>query len=346
MSSQMQIPTGKVLLNRMINSQGQPVDGKETLAGAQYTTYAQVSASPQWTPMLLETGIKPVDLLAPLPYGGVVSLSGGYGVGKMVLMEEIAYNLATRHNTYLIAVTMHETSFESSYMSEAIIETKQQARSVVIFEKQTEDANIHRQMVQTALTIAEQFRQTGNDVLLVFDEPIAHVLPAAEAKEIHQFAHAHNITTLLIHGVQDTTQEVDGQIVLNQELAQRHRYPAVDRQRSQSTLLLNTVTSEEHQQIARQVRELLQQSSIPAAHTGTEQQRVKRAHYLDNFLTQPFFVTEEFTGQPGEYLTVAETLQGCRGILAGTYDNLSEDAFLFIGTIDQAVAKHRASHKE
>jgi F-type H+-transporting ATPase subunit beta len=109
-------------------------------------------------------------------------------------------------------------------------------------------------------------------------------------------------------------------------------------------LLESAAVSEEHRQVARQVRELLQRYASSPDTSAEDQQMVKRARRVQLFLTQPFFVAEAFTDIPGEFVPLAETLKGCKALLEGRYDDVPEQAFYFVGTIEQALAKAKVQN--
>ena len=145
---------------------------------------------------------------------------------------------------------------------------------------------------------------------------------------------------------------LDSMIVLSRAMAAEGMYPAIDPLASSSILLDPTVVGDEHYQLAERVRETIArykdlQDIISLL--GIEELRaedrliVTRARRLQRFLTQPFSVTEAFTGIPGRSVPLAETLKGCRAILDGKYDDLAESDFYMVGTVEEARKKHTAS---
>jgi F-type H+-transporting ATPase subunit beta len=123
-------------------------------------------------------------------------------------------------------------------------------------------------------------------------------------------------------------------------------WPAVDPLASTSRLLAPAIVGQEHWEVAQRVRELLQRAgALESAHPGgvglsDEQQRdLARARRVQRFFSQPFFVAEPFTGHSGRSVSRTETVRACRAILEGAYDVLPEEAFLFVGGIEEAVGK-------
>jgi len=147
-----------------------------------------------------------------------------------------------------------------------------------------------------------------------------------------------------------TFAHLDATTVLSRAIASQGIYPAVDPLDSTSRILSPEILGEEHYQIAREVQRILQRYNelmdIIAIMgmdelSDEDKQLVGRARKIQRFLSQPFFVSEKFTGIPGTYVPLSETLRGFREIIEGRHDNLPESAFLFVGTIDQAVEKAR-----
>ena len=148
---------------------------------------------------------------------------------------------------------------------------------------------------------------------------------------------------------------LDATTVLDRRIVERGIYPAVDPLASTSRILDPTVVGEEHYQVARQVQEILQRYkdlqdiiAILGIEELSEEDRliVDRARRIERFLSQPFFVTEVFTGQPGRYVPLRETVRGFREIVEGKHDDLPEQACYMVGGIEEAVAKAERMAKE
>ena len=141
---------------------------------------------------------------------------------------------------------------------------------------------------------------------------------------------------------------LDATTVLNRAIAEKGIYPAVDPLDSTSTALEPSVVGEEHYQVATRVQEILQEYkdlqdiiAILGVDELTDEQKlvVGRARRIERFLSQPFHVAEAFTGTPGAYVTLRDTVRGFKEIIEGKHDDLPEGAFLLVGTIEDAVAK-------
>jgi F-type H+-transporting ATPase subunit beta len=145
-----------------------------------------------------------------------------------------------------------------------------------------------------------------------------------------------------------TFAHLDATTVLSRNLAAKGIYPAVDPLDSTSTMLQPGIVSEEHYEIAETVKETLQRYkelqdiiAILGIDELSEEDRltVARARKVERFLSQPFFVAEIFTGSPGKYVSLEETIKGFSMVLNGELDDLPEQAFYLVGNIDEAIAK-------
>jgi F-type H+-transporting ATPase subunit beta len=145
-----------------------------------------------------------------------------------------------------------------------------------------------------------------------------------------------------------TFAHLDATTVLSRNLAAKGIYPAVDPLDSTSTMLQPWILGDDHYNTAQGVKQTLQRYkelqdiiAILGLDELSEEDRltVARARKVERFLSQPFFVAEVFTGSPGKYVTLAESIQGFKMILGGEVDDLPEQAFYLVGNIDEAVEK-------
>ena len=152
-------------------------------------------------------------------------------------------------------------------------------------------------------------------------------------------------------GVVTAFAHLDGRIVLERSLADQGYYPAVDPLASSSRILDPRVVGEEHYQVAQRVQEVLQRyrdlreiiailgmDELP----DEDKLLVQRARKIQLFLTQPFHVGEGFTGIPGEFVKIEDTVRGFKGLVEGEYDDVPEQAFYMVGTIEKALEKAKA----
>jgi F-type H+-transporting ATPase subunit beta len=145
-----------------------------------------------------------------------------------------------------------------------------------------------------------------------------------------------------------TFSHLDATVVLSRDIAAKGIYPAIDPLDSTSRQLDPLVIGQEHYDVARGVQTILQRykelKDIIAILgmdelSEEDKQAVSRARKIERFMSQPFFVAEVFTGSPGKYVSLKDTIAGFKGILSGEYDHLPEQAFYMVGSIDEAVEK-------
>ena len=145
-----------------------------------------------------------------------------------------------------------------------------------------------------------------------------------------------------------TFSHLDATVVLSRDIAAKGIYPAIDPLDSTSRQLDPLVIGQEHYDVARGVQTILQRykelKDIIAILgmdelSEEDKQAVSRARKIERFMSQPFFVAEVFTGSPGKYVSLKDTIAGFKGILSGEYDHLPEQAFYMVGSIDEAIEK-------
>ena len=377
------VPVGEETLGRMFNVVGQPIDGK----GGSFKTTSPIHKAPpplidqSGNVEILETGIKVIDLIAPITKGGKVGLFGGAGVGKTVLIQELINNIAKFHSGYSVFAGVGERTREGNDLYNEMAESGTLDKTSLVFGQMNEPPGARLRVGLSGLTIAEGFRDKGSDVLLFVDNIFRFTQAGAEVSALlgrlpsavgyqpnlaqEMGALQERITSTRkgsITSVQavyvpaddltdpapaTTFAHLDSTIVLNRALTELGLYPAVDPLDSNSTILDAEIIGDEHYNVAREVQRVLQRykdlQDIIAI-LGMEElsdedkQTVARARRIQRFLTQPFFVGEVFTGIPGKYVSLQDTISGFREILDGKHDDKPESAFYMKGTIDEVVA--------
>ena len=339
---------------------------------------------------IFETGIKVIDLLAPLAQGGKAAMFGGAGVGKTVVVMELIHAMVRSYQGISVFAGIGERSREGHELLAEMRRSGVLDRSVLVFGQMNEPPGARWRVGLTALTIAEYFRdQKRQNVLLLMDNVFRFVqagseisgllgrLPSrvgyqptltSEVADLHErIASVSGVSVTAIEAVyvpaDDFTDpavtaissHLDSMIVLSRSMAAEGMYPAVDALSSSSILLDPTVVGEEHYRIAERVRETIAHykelqdiiSLLGIEELSTSDRLIAmRARRLQRFLTQPFAVTEAFTGKPGRSVPLAETLKGCQAILDGTGDKWAESSFYMVGTIDEARDKDASSSHE
>ena len=333
-----------------------------------------------------ETGVKVIDLLAPLARGGKAAMFGGAGVGKTVLVMELIRTMVEHYTGISVFAGIGERSREGQELWEEMSRSGILQRTALVFGQMNEPPGARWRVGLTALTIAEHFRdQKHQNVLLLMDNVFRFVQAGAEVSGLlgrlpsrvgYQPTLASEIAELeervastmgaVVTAIQavyvpaddftdpavaELFSHLDSSIVLSRAMAAEGLYPAIDPLSSSSNLLDPLVVGEEHYRLAEDVRRTIahyRELQDVIALLGVEElsaadrQAVKRARRLQRFLTQPFLVTEAFTGRGGVSVPLAETLKGCRAILDGVGDEWAEASFFMTGTLDQVRARDAA----
>ena len=389
-----QVPVGDEVLGRVLNVLGDIIDEGVALPDSVERHPIHRSAPAfdelQTTQDILETGIKVIDLLCPLPKGGKVGLFGGAGVGKTVLMQELIHNIAKEHGGKSVVVGVGERSREGNDMYFEMKDSGVLDKTVLIYGQMNESPGARMRVALSGLTMAEYYRdQQNQDVLLFIDNIFRFTQAGSEVSALlgrmpsavgYQPTLASEMGDLQeritstrrgsITSIQavyvpaddltdpapaTTFSHLDAQTVLSRQIASQGIYPAVDPLESNSRMLDPNVVSQEHYEVARAVQQVLQRykelQDIIAILGMDELSRedrmvVNRARRLRNFLSQPFHVTEQFNAFVGTYVTLNETIHSFKEILSGKYDHLPEQAFMYVGTIDEVVKKAKKMETE
>jgi len=387
------VPVGERVLGRLLDVTGTIRDGGPALADdtprrpihRQAPDLARQSA----VTTVYETGIKVIDLVAPLAHGGKAAMFGGAGVGKTVLIMELIHAMVEQYEGISVFAGVGERSREGHELLTEMRRSGVIDRSVLVFGQMNEPPGARWRVALTAMAVAEYFRdEKQQNVLFLMDNMFRFVQAGEEvsgllgrlpsrvgyqptlATEVaalqERIASVGDVATTAIEAVyvpaDDFTDpavtaissHLDSVIVLSRTMAAEGRYPAVDPLSSTSILLDPLVVGEEHWSIAEQVRSILaryKELEDIIALLGMEELSahdrtvVGRARRLQHFLTQPFAVTEAFTGAQGRRVPLAETLKGCRAILDGDCDTWAESSLFMVGTIDEAEEKEAAQHQ-
>ena len=379
------VPVGTETLGRIMNVLGEPIDEKGPVGEKKRMpihrkppAYEELAASTE----LLETGIKVIDLMCPFAKGGKVGLFGGAGVGKTVNMMELIRNIATEHKGYSVFAGVGERTREGNDFYHEMKEGGVLDKVALVYGQMNEPPGNRLRVGLTGLTISENFRDEGNDVLLFIDNIYRYTLAGTEVSALlgrmpsavgYQPNLAEEMGVLQeritstktgsITSIQavyvpaddltdpspaTTFAHLDATVVLSRQVAELGIYPAVDPLDSTSRQVDPNVIGDEHYRITRDVQAVLQRYkelqdiiAILGMDELSEDDKlaVTRARKVQRFLSQPFFVAEVFTGTPGKYVSLKESIRGFRGIVDGEYDDLPEQAFYMVGSIDEAVEK-------
>ena len=407
------MPSGEQMKGRMLNVIGEPIDGMKPLA--KDNPYPIHREAPKYeelstTKEMLPTGIKVIDLLEPYLKGGKIGLFGGAGVGKTVLIRELSNNIAKGgNNGFSVFAGVGERTREGNDLiremiesgvikygdkfKEAMAEGKwdlslvdpeelKKSQATLVYGQMNEPPGARASVALSGLTVAEEFRDQGGDILFFIDNIFRFTQAGSEvsallgrmpsavgyqptlASEMGSMQERITSTkTGSITSVQavyvpaddltdpapaTTFTHLDATTELSRNIAQLGIYPAVDPLGSTSRILDPLVVGKEHYECAQRVKQILQKYkelqdiiAILGMDELSDEDKltVNRARRVQRFLSQPFAVAEQFTGVPGEMVSIEDTSKGFNMILDGELDDLPEQAFLNVGTIEQAIEK-------
>ncbi len=385
------VPVGARTLGRLWNVIGEAIDEKEAPAeGERWPIHRDPPAFRDLSPKIeiFETGLKVVDLIAPYIKGGKVGLFGGAGVGKTVLIMELIHNLAKQHGGLSVFAGVGERTREGTDLMIEMTETGVIEKTALVYGQMNEPPGARLRVALSGLTMAEYFRDEGQDVLLFIDNIFRFVQAGSEvsallgrmpsavgyqptlATEMGQLQERITSTrTGSVTSVQaiyvpaddltdpapaNTFAHLDATTVLSRAIVEKGIYPAMDPLDSTSRALQPGIVSEDHYRVATSVQQVLQRYkdlqdiiAILGMDELTDEDKlvVSRARKIERYLSQPNFVAEQFTGTPGQYVKLEDTIAGFDAILRGDCDELPEAVFYMIGPIDMAFEKARQLEK-
>jgi F-type H+-transporting ATPase subunit beta len=382
------VPVGDATLGRLWNVIGEPIDeaGPVPEGVERWPIHRDPPAFRDLSPKIeiFETGIKVIDLIAPFVKGGKVGFFGGAGTGKTVLIQELIHNVALQHGGVSVFAGVGERTREGNDLWLEMTESGVVDKVALVYGQMNEPPGARLRVGLSGLTMAEYFREQGQDVLLFIDNIFRFVQAGSEvsallgrmpsavgyqptlSSEMGQLQERITSTrTGSVTSVQAifvpaddltdpapaaTFAHLDSTTVLSRAIVEKGIYPAVDPLDSTSRALQPGIVSDEHYQTATDVLQILQRYkdlqdiiAILGMDELTDEDKlvVGRARRIERFLSQPNFVAEQFTGTPGKYVKLEDTIRGFRAIIDGEHDELGEAAFYMVGTIEDAVEKSR-----
>jgi len=379
------VPVGEGVLGHVYNVLGQPLDADpdDIHVSERWPIHREAPPFAELEPkkIMLETGIKVIDLLEPYVQGGKIGMFGGAGVGKTVIIQEMIRRQAEQHGGVSVFAGVGERTREGNDLFLEMTESGVIEKTALVFGQMDEPPGVRLRVALSALTMAEYFRDVEHtDVLLFVDNIFRFTqagsevstllgrMPSAvgyqpnlagemgDLQERITSAGGRSITSLqaIYVPADDITDpaphaafaHLDATTVLSRDIAALGIYPAVDPLDSTSRILDPRYVGEEHYAVARRVQEILQRYkdlqdiiAILGIDELSEEDKVivARARKIQRFLSQPFFVAEQFTGIQGQYTPIDETIASFRGLCEGEYDQLPEQAFFMVGGIEEAV---------
>lgn len=373
------VPVGKEVLGRVLNATGDEIDGKDAIK-REVPRRSIHQNPPKFTEQsgkieIFETGLKVIDLLCPFIKGGKIAMFGGAGVGKTVLMQELINNVVKEYGGYSVFAGVGERSREGNDIIREMTEAKVIENLVMVFGQMNEPPGARMRVALSALSIAENFRDEGKDILMFIDNIFRFTQAGSEVSALlgrmpsaagYQPTLATDMARLQeritstktgsITSIQavyvpadditdpapaTTFSHLDATIVLSRSLAATGIFPAIDPLDSTSKALTPEIVGERHYEIAMQVKKVLQRYkelqdiiAILGIEELSEEDKntVSRARKVQKYLSQPFFVAEQFSGIPGVYCKKEDTLNTLEKIFKGNYDNTPEDLFYMKGS--------------
>ncbi|MBT3094374.1 MAG: F0F1 ATP synthase subunit beta [Candidatus Thiodiazotropha sp. (ex Lucina pensylvanica)] len=379
------IPVGQGTLGRILDVLGNPVDEAGEVKADKLMPIHRLPPKLEdqaATTEILETGIKVIDLIMPIVKGGKIGLFGGAGVGKTVTLMELIRNIAVEHSGFSVFAGVGERTREGNDFYHEMQEGGVLDKVALVYGQMNEPPGNRLRVALTGLTIAENFRDEGRDVLMFVDNIYRYTLAGTEVSALlgrmpsavgyqptlaeEMGALQERITSTKTGSITSfqavyvpaddltdpspatTFAHLDATLVLSRQIAELGIYPAVDPLDSTSRILDPNVVGQEHYSVARAVQGTLQRYkelkdiiAILGMDELSEEDKlvVQRARKIQRFLSQPFFVAEVFTGTPGKYVSLKDTIASFKAIVEGEYDHLPEQAFYMVGGIDEAVER-------
>ena len=344
------VPVGEKTLGRLFNVLGDTLDDGTKLDGEEHwSIHRDPPSFAEQSPVveMLQTGIKVIDLLAPYAKGGKIGLFGGAGVGKTVLIQELIRNIAAESGGYSIFTGVGERSREGNDLWTEMKESGVLDKTALVFGQMNEPpgARMRVSALLGRMPSAVGYQPTLATDLGELQERIASTTKGSITSVQAVYVPADDLTD---PAPATTFSHLDATTVLSRKIVEQGIYPAVDPLESTSRILEPDVVGEEHYTVARRVQEVLQKYkelqdiiAILGMEELSEDDKltVYRARKIQRFLSQPFHVAENFTGTPGKYVPVEDTVKGFKAILDGQMDEYPEAAFFNVGTIEDVKAK-------
>ena len=365
-----QVPVGEGTLGRIMDVLGRPIDEVGKIDSKEFRSIHQ--KAPEFNDLspsieLLETGIKVIDLMCPFAKGGKVGLFGGAGVGKTVNMLELINNIAKQHSGLSVFAGVGERTREGNdfyhEMAEAGViqlDNIKESKVAMVFGQMNEPPGNRLRVALSGLTMAEKFRDEGRDVLFFVDNIYRYTLAGTEVSALlgrmpsavgYQPTLADEMGKLQERITSTKTgsiTSIQAVYVPADDLTDPSPATTFQHLDSTSRQLDPLVVGEEHYAVARAVQSTLQKykelrdiiAILGMDELAPEDKlAVGRARKIQRFLSQPFHVAEVFTGSPGKYVSLKDTIKGFKAIVDGKYDDLPEQAFYMVGGIEEAVEK-------
>ena len=359
------VPVGEETQGRMFNVVGEPIDEKPALKGKRAPIHRQPPALTEQsnTAEILETGIKVIDLIAPLTKGGKAGLFAGAGVGKTVLIQELINNIAEYHKGNSVFAGVGERTREGKDLYEELADSGVLDKTSLVFGQMNEPPGARLRVALSGLAMAEAFRDEGKDVLLFVDNIFRYTQAGAEVSALlgrlpsavgyqpnlqqemgalqERITSTKNGSITSVQAVYvpaddftdpapaTTFAHLDATIVMNRALTEIGIYPAVDVLDSTSNSLDPEVVGDEHYRVAREVQRVLQEykdlQDIIAI-LGMEELSDEQKQTVNRARRLQRFFAQPFH--------VAEQFTGNKGVYVKLEDTIKDAADILAGKYD------------
>ncbi|PJF22903.1 MAG: F0F1 ATP synthase subunit beta [Phototrophicales bacterium] len=386
------VPVGEVSLGRVFNVLGRPIDNGDPVPAdaprREIHQPAPIFEEQNTKVEVFESGMKVIDLVAPMTRGGKTGIFGGAGVGKTVTIQELINSIATQHAGLSVFAGVGERTREGTDLYHEMKEAGVLDKLAMVFGQMNEPPGVRLRVALSGLAMAEYFRDQGKDVLLFIDNIFRYSLAGAEVSALlgrmpsavgyqptlaDEMGQLQERITSTRTGAITSMQAVyvpaddysdpapvavfthlDGTIALERSIAARGLFPAVDPLNSTSKILDPLIVGEEHYRTAREVQQVLQrykdlQDIIAILGvdelSADDKLLVARARKIEQFLSQPMVVAEQFTGRQGKYVKVKDTVRGFRMILDGEVDHIPEQMFYMAGPIEDVLQRYEEAER-
>jgi len=391
------VPAGKETLGRVINLYGKPYDfaSGEDIINAK--TYLEIFDAPdtdvdfdESSIDILETGIKAIDLLLPIPRGGKVGLIGGAGVGKTVVTQELINSFVAQHDGLSIFTGIGERTREGHELVSEARDLGIFNKTAFIFSQMNEVPGARFRVPFSGVRLAEYFRdEYKKDVLLFVDNIYRFVQAGMEISSLLQripsevgyqptlFSEMGSFQERICknkNGSITSVQAVyvpaddltdpsvvasfthfDSIVVLDRAIAAEGIYPAINHLDSTSDFLSARTVGDKHYKVAsdvmgilekyRQLQDIIIISGLDGL-TEADRETYETARRIRNFMSQPFFVSERFSGKKGIYVTIEQTVESFGKIVTGELNYIPEGMFLYKGHVSEVIEEfERTSNK-
>ncbi|MEO7911840.1 MAG: hypothetical protein ABIV47_19515 [Roseiflexaceae bacterium] len=346
------LPVGHALLGRIIDATGAALDDRGPIDAPTQLPIDR-SSSAESTPLvdqLLETGIKVIDLFAPIVRGGTSTITAMPGVGLIVTTSELIQRIAAHHGGCAVIADLEDGIYPLHELVADLRSGGVDRHVAIVAGRQDETAAGKRRVALAGLTLAEHFCEQGRETLLFLNEQLLTEQTIQRLRDRRHGGTRGSLTLLIwqirtpetIHEYAlDQPLPVDGRIVFSRGLAKQNIWPAIDPVLSTSRMLDGSALGAEHARVARVAQELLRGYGDlqGTGAIGDDAQLQARARRVLLFGSQPFVVAETFTARPGVYLPITETVRGYGELVDGRHDSVPEEAFRFTGGIEAALAQ-------